>query len=386
MNKEIFQFQNDSSKQILNKIRLQGEISSAELSRITSYQPSTISNIVKKLQNRGLIEVSRIANSDSVGKPPTLWKIKSDQGYIIGIECLPNEIRSRIIDFAGNSIAQKRRKYKHLIKGRKITQKINSYIENILNEFEYLRNDILGIGVALPGLVVSEKGYIPYSRELNIDQIPLRKKIKENFDFPFYISNDANAGALGEIWFKSSEKQTNLVFLTINEITKDLGSGIIINNQLYDGHSGTAGELLTRLPNIIDIISRIKKEDKISTHFWDRFNKHKEVPFSEIIKRAKQEDPVASVIVREFSDVIAEQIVNLIGFLNPQSIILGGDISSTDYIVNNYILPEVKDNFSKLFPRGVEFPNITPSKFGIYSVSMGAISLIFKDILSAGQE
>ena len=380
MVKRKFQFDTNSSKLILNKIRIHGEISSAELSRLTSYQPSTISNIVKRLKKRGLIEVSRIASSDSVGKPPTLWKVKPDQGYIIGIECLPNEIRSRVVDIAGNSIAQKRRKYKNCIKDGEISLKIKNYIENVLNEFEFIKNDILGIGIALPGLIDGKNGYIHFSRELNIDKLPLRDKIKEAFDIPIYLANDANAGALGEIWFKNAEGRDNLIFLSINEITKDLGSGIIIDNQLYDGCSGTAGELLTSLPNIIKIISRLREEEDINTQYWDRFDRHEEVPFSEIIDKAKEEDPVASVIVEKFSEVIADQVVNLIGFYNPESIILGGDVSSTDYIVSNYIIPEVKNNFSEYFPRGVEFPNITPSKFGVYSVSMGAISLILKNI------
>jgi DNA-binding transcriptional ArsR family regulator len=97
-----------SHRIVLNAIRTRKEVSGAELSRITTYKPPTLVYILRTLEEKGLIEVSRIGESlsGSGGKPPTLWKLVPGTGYIVGIEMIPGMFRASVIDFSCNVIHQ----------------------------------------------------------------------------------------------------------------------------------------------------------------------------------------------------------------------------------------------------------------------------------------
>jgi glucokinase len=73
--------------------------------------------------------------------------------------------------------------------------------------------------------------------------LPLRDLFQQHFQprqLPVYIENDANAAALGEYLFGAGRGCGNMVYLTIST---GIGGGIILNGQLFEGTSGTAGEL-----------------------------------------------------------------------------------------------------------------------------------------------
>ncbi len=70
--------------------------------------------------------------------------------------------------------------------------------------------------------------------------IPLVKSLRETFDLPVTIANDANAAALGEMVFGSANGMRNFVILTLGT---GLGSGIIVDGKLLIGEHGAAGEI-----------------------------------------------------------------------------------------------------------------------------------------------
>ena len=97
----------NSHKLVINVIRTHKEISGAEISRITGFQPSTILYILRILDRKGFICISRTGDSTQKGgKKPVLWKIKPDIGLILGIEVFSSKLRFVEIDFAGNIHSQ----------------------------------------------------------------------------------------------------------------------------------------------------------------------------------------------------------------------------------------------------------------------------------------
>jgi glucokinase len=71
-------------------------------------------------------------------------------------------------------------------------------------------------------------------------KIPLVKLFKKNFKLPVYLTNDANAAALGEMIYGGAKKMKDFIVITIGT---GLGSGIVANGKLIYGHDGLAGEL-----------------------------------------------------------------------------------------------------------------------------------------------
>ena len=378
-------FKIQSHRRILNLIRIHREISGAELSRLAHYQPSTVTYILRTFQNNGFIEISRIGSSlGSAGKPPTLWRLVANRGYIIGIEIIKEEIRATVIDFASNVIHQEIKKGNRNLYQEKMAAGVVSFIEEIISKLALPREDILGIGIALTGLVDRRQGLVHYSRNLLLKNFPLQKVFQESLNLPVAIANDSNAGALGIKWYsdQSDHLPPNIVFLTINAKIREIGVGLILNNRLYEGASGTAGELATSLPVLSKLIEKGEKKYGSDFPIIEEYRREGEFSISNVVKYAKANCAFSNFILHHISRFITDEVLRIIEFINPDAIVIGGDIFEAEFILNDYIIPAVKRKSVKIFPAGIMIPKIEFSRFGIFSVSIGAKALILREIFS----
>jgi len=144
-----FKIEIPSHRTVLNNIRIHKEVSGAELSRLTKYQPSTLVYILRSLKKAGFIRVSRVGNLEgSAGKPPTLWSLNPGMGYILGVEVLPNEFRMTVLDFACNVIHQENQVGFNDLKADKTTRVTASFINRVINKLNLPPEKIFGVGVA----------------------------------------------------------------------------------------------------------------------------------------------------------------------------------------------------------------------------------------------
>ncbi len=376
-------------RQVLNAIRLYGEISGAQLSRLTGILPSTIVYILRFLKKEGLINVSRIGNSSSVGgKPPTLWQLRAERGFIIGLEIIPKEIRTTIIDFSNKITYQEKRLSLGKISGTQIDSIIRTYINNLIENQNIPKEKIIGIGIALPGLVDSKNGIIHYSKSLGLKNLPLQSLLEANLGLPVRVLNDANAGALGIKWYPNSVNALpeNIIYLTINEDFFSIGAGLIIGRKLYEGFSGTAGEIFPILLPISKLVKKAAKKYGNEIQMTKEFKDNEEILFSDLLNYSIENSRIANFVFKNIGLIVSKEIINIIAFLNPEQIIIGGDISQVKFFISDYIMPYVKRKSAKLFPIGISLPQISFSPFGIYSVSMGATALILREILNENNE
>ena len=99
---------------------------------------------------------------------------------------------------------------------------------------------LIGIGLCVPGLVNTEQQvmFTP-----NIDwnyNLDLKSLIEQEFKVPVFIENEANAGAYGERVFGAAKNYENIIYVSVGT---GIGIGIVINNDLYRGVNGFAGEM-----------------------------------------------------------------------------------------------------------------------------------------------
>ncbi len=93
-------------------------------------------------------------------------------------------------------------------------------------------------GVGSPGTVDSANGVIVYSNNIKWENVPLGNALAAALKLPVYITNDANAAALGESYAGAGKSYKNLVFLTLGT---GVGGGIVLGGKLYEGgHSAGA--------------------------------------------------------------------------------------------------------------------------------------------------
>lgn len=101
--------------------------------------------------------------------------------------------------------------------------------------------EVAGIGVGVPSVVDSEEGIVYNVANIpSWAEVPLKRLLQERFSVPVYINNDSNCFALGVKLFGEGRKYRNLVGMTIGT---GVGTGIIINGELYSGQNTGAGEI-----------------------------------------------------------------------------------------------------------------------------------------------
>lgn len=381
---EPFQLKIPSHRQILNTIRVRGEISGAELARENNLQPSTLVYILRSLREKGLIEVSRVGTQlGSAGKPPTLWQLVADKGYILGLEIIPNEARATVIDFQGHIVHQEHKIGLDNIGPEKLVTSIQSFTEELLKHLNLSPEKIIGVGVALTGLVDRERGMVHYSRKLELQNFPIENELKQVLPWPVEVVNDANAGALGIKWQVGDDQvilQPHVVFLTLNEKTGYFGAGLILNQNLYEGAFGTAGEIFTSLPNLSEFIETGTSQLGTQHLLLEGEKSRTDLDIEDVIAYAKQGCELSLFVLRQYSQFIVEEMLRVVQMLNPNVIVLGGDITDARELILEDIVQHVEKELHHIFPSGVPTPDIQFSKFGMYSVSVGATALILRKI------
>ncbi len=118
----------------------------------------------------------------------------------------------------------------------RVSDKIHDAIKS-KSSFEKLK----GIGIGAPNGNFFN-GTIEFAPNLNwFGIIPVAKMFSEQFkNIPAYLTNDANAAALGEMYFGGAKKIKDFIFITLGT---GLGSGIVVDGKLVYGHDGFAGEI-----------------------------------------------------------------------------------------------------------------------------------------------
>ncbi len=383
---DFYSVTENSHKQVLNLIRTHKEVSGAEISRLTGFQPSTILYILRILDRKGFITISRTGDSTQKGgKKPVLWKIRSEIGVMMGIEVFRSKLRYVKIDFEGKIHDQGEKSVSVTIGQDNVSSVLEKFIRETLTEEELNSRSFLGIGIAMPGLVDSYHGMIQYSALLQIRNLEIGEKLRRRLGKPVYFVNDANAGALSISWYHpvAEKLPEHIVYVTYNKESKNLGAGLIINNGLYEGIAGTAGEIFDPLPDIQTIVNEgIVK-------FGNNFplvieNQHPgKVSFKKLADYALGGCRLSAYAVDRICDVISNEIARITGLLNPNLIVIGGEITCRNELLTTYILPGITRKTGKMVEMGFIMPDIYFSSFAEFSVAMGATALILSKILSS---
>ena len=226
--------QNDYHKRILSYIYLEKKITKIQLSKFLDVTIPTVTLYLNELIKNGLIKESGVINSEA-GRKPVLFEINSENAYTIGIEIRQETLSIVILDLELNLIYKSVEEYNI----DNLREELQNLIYKSIVHGNVTKEQILGIGIAFPGIVNDRKLELEESPIVDIKAYSL-EGLKEIFKIPVYIGNEADYAAYAENLIGSSEKYKNSIYLSIHE---GIGGGIILENALYSGTLHHAGEI-----------------------------------------------------------------------------------------------------------------------------------------------
>lgn len=225
-----------------------------------------------------------------------------------------------------------------------------------------MTKDAAGIGIGVPGLVDEELGVVH-----NVQNIPSWRKVhlkdylENHFNKPVYITNDANTFAAGEKMYGKGRDFQNFVGITLGT---GLGTGIIINNQVYSGSFSGAGEY-GGIPYLDKTL-----EDYCSGKF---FQQEMGISGKKVMALAEQGDKRALETFEKFGIHIGSAIKMMLFSISPEAVFLGGSISKCYKHFKESMLKSIDE-----FPYKVITENLIIERSGIANGSILGSAALFE--------
>ncbi|MBE3598313.1 MAG: ROK family transcriptional regulator [Limnochordaceae bacterium] len=223
---------------VLNLLRLRGPMSRADIARITGLHKATASGLLEALLARQLVK--EIGTGPSTGgRRPKLVTLNASAGTVIGADLGVDYLLVVMLNLHGQVVWRKRILEAGSANPAEEVERLAHLIEEAVASVPPAPLGLLGIGVAVPGLVEDETGRLLFAPNLGWQDVPVGDLLRRRFDVPVRVENDGNTGALAEVWAGALEGAGHLFFLNVGV---GVGAGIIIDGEIYRGARGMAGE------------------------------------------------------------------------------------------------------------------------------------------------
>lgn len=235
----------------------------------------------------------------------------------------------------------------------------------LMQEENLTENQVQSIGIGSPGIVDAKNGIIVYAANLEFFDVPVADIIRKSINRPVFLENDANAAAYGEYINGAGNHYRDLVAITLGT---GVGGGIILDGKIIAGSFNAGaelghmvivvdGELCTcgrkgcweRYSSATGLIREAKKAALNNPNSamnqlvqGDLTKMNAKIPFD----AAQEGDDVAQAVVDEYIKYLAIGLANVINFIQPEVIVLGGGVSAQK---DNLLIPLKKKMIGEIF-------------------------------------
>jgi N-acetylglucosamine repressor len=209
-------------------------ISRTDLAKITGLSPSSVTRLIRELEEFGLVTETGKGES-SGGRQPVLISPNPDAGLVISMDLSGKQMSGGIFDASNKLLSVVEKPFIDLGADAIQNQLVN-LISELLQEPVCGTRKLLGIGVSTPGVIKDDEIVVAYN--LRVNNFPLKKILETEFDVPVYLSTDTSVAALAEKNYGAGRGKSNLIYLLIST---GIGTGIIIDDQIYNGTVGLTG-------------------------------------------------------------------------------------------------------------------------------------------------
>jgi len=306
--------------------------------------------------------------------------------YVVGIDLGGTKISTSLSTFEGEIIKNVVVPTNAQEGADSVLNRITETIENVLVQANLTIKDIEAIGIGSPGPLDANKGIIITTPNLPFKNYNVVKPIKDKFNIPVYLDNDANVAAIGEYMFGAGKGKQNIVYFTVST---GIGGGAVLNGNIYRGSTCNALEIghTTIDPNgprcncgnlgCLEALSSgtaigKRGNDAVSTNVETSLRKYDKVTSYEVFKEAEAGDEVSKDIVDTALNYLGIGVANAVAIFDPQMVIIGGGVTQ----VGDILFDKVRQVVNKrCFKNMAENCEIVPAGLGTNAGVVGAVAL-----------
>ncbi|SDZ72766.1 glucokinase [Lachnospiraceae bacterium NK3A20] len=284
--------------------------------------------------------------------------------YRIGVDVGGTNIAVGIVDDHYRIVTKTSVPTRDAAAPEEMVEAIMSTCRQLMQQARVSGDEIVSIGIGVPGTANQETGAVEYANNLGFTDVPFMPMIRTAFGEPLrgviHFDNDANAAAIGE-YLAGNYREKSFIMVTIGT---GIGGGIIYNGRIVRGVNYAAGEFGHMSINVEDGVTcncgrrgcwenyasaaaLIRQAREAMTNATDRSGAlwklsggaPDKIDGRLFFEAVREEDPLALKVLEKFVGYLAEGITNLVNIFQPEVIVLSGGITRA----GDLFLPALKE-------------------------------------------
>ena len=367
---------------VLDSIRREPGVSRAAISAATGFSRTSVTFVVNRLIDRGLVREEKVPGGAQAGRPPTALHIIAGAMVAIGVEISKPVSQVVLMDLTGDVLRTESVPWR--VDPAALLDDVQLVVRSISGSRR--ARQILGVGVSLPGTIDKATGRVVGAEAIGWFGVEAGKRLEAKLKWPLFFENDANLAALAEQWFGSSEAEDLRHFVYVRT-QGGLGTGVVTDGRILHGVASAGAEfghvmlypdgLACRCGNrgcweqyasdaalvraYLELGGESAGPDKILEDS------------AAIVERARSGDATALAALLSTARFLALGFVNLVAALNPQAIIVGEPFASAWDLIEDVVVRELRQRVPAYHLNGLR---LLPSRLGAGAALRGAGALV----------
>lgn len=326
---------------------------------------------------------------DGAGFGETWDSVLATEGYVVGIEVSGRGQRVAIADLRGQIIERTPAEGDTNLSAEELRARLRSLVSGALAAHNIAADRVIRIGIAFGGPVDAGRGVILYSpRTPGYDNLPIAAILENDLKVPTFLDNDARAAALGEAIFGAGRGEAHIIYVHLGT---GVGGGIILNGQLQQGVTTTAGEIgnvivkpeategggrpgrLEAYASARAVVQRYR--ERVATNGGQGIAGA--LTPKRVFEAARTGDAAARETVEETVHLLGLALANLVTTLNPGVIIVGGQVAEAGALLFEPLRSVIRQYAMDVPGRAVR---LAPAELKTDAPLVGAVAMALQSL------
>ncbi len=382
---------------LLNLIRGHTPISRPQLATLSGLSQATVIKITNSLIDRHLILEKEYAESTG-GRRAGLLEINPEGGFAVGLMAQPTSLTAVILNLNSDPVYSQQWDIAMRDNYPQAIDLVAQCLEELFSKSGISREKIIGVGLGMGGLIDAENGCCVDSWIMNWQNVEISRPLEDRLRIPVFLDNDINCLAIYEKLFGQGQPYHHFLVVAVG---RGVGLGIVINDDLYRGASGGAGEFGHTAVTTEGRLCACGNSGCLETYVSDagivknyleyvRSNTYslemgvQELTTHEVLGLARNGDEAAKAAFHRAGILLGVSLANLVNIFNPECVVLSGHDDDASILCGDWLLEPMHQEFKQhLFSQMGRDLHFIVERRDFESWARGAGSLVLRHFFAS---
>ncbi|OEV10405.1 ROK family protein [Streptomyces nanshensis] len=340
-----------------------------DLAQATELSRPTVEGVVEGLVDAGLAAEAEEPCAEHAarrGRPARRFRFRAEAGHALGVEIGSHRTAAVLADLTGDFTGTVTHDLDEETGAEERLASAHDAVAELLESSGVGRESLRAVGVGTPGIVEAD-GTVRLGTALpGWTGLPLGERLRQDFNCPVLVENDANAGVVAERWLGAAAGAEDVVMVLVG---LSPGAGSLIGGRLHRGFGGAAGEI-----GALHLLGREATPERLLSTTDEPLHPLDEAAVARVFALARAGDERAERAMERFVQRLVHDVAALVLALDPELVVIGGWASGLDDV-----LEPLRGELERYCLRP---PRVALSELGESAVATGALRLALDEVES----